>query len=108
MLVPSYNTRDGWLRDKTYLVLAIDNISAANPTRRTVPAHGSRAIITPARASLPVRTIARHVARVPADSADDVGCVILALWAVILAVTNLPTVLTGLVLIVPERSVQGS
>ena len=48
------------------------------------------------------------MACVTADAADDVGCVVLFLRAVILAMADLATVLAGLVLIVTQRSVERS
>jgi hypothetical protein len=46
------------------------------------------------------------VASVTADTADDVGSVVLLLRAIILAMTDLATVLASLVLIVTEGAVQ--
>ena len=46
------------------------------------------------------------MARIPADTADDIGRIVLLLRAVVLAVTNLTAVLASLVLIVAQRSVQ--
>jgi hypothetical protein len=48
------------------------------------------------------------MASVTADTADDAGRVVLLLRAVVLAVSDLAAVLARLVLIVAERSVQGS
>ena len=45
---------------------------------------------------------------VAADTADDVGSVVLLLGTVVLAVTNLPAVLACLVLVVTQGSVQRS
>jgi hypothetical protein len=45
---------------------------------------------------------------VTADTADDAGCVVLLLGAVVLAVANLPAVLACLVLVITERSVESS
>ena len=46
------------------------------------------------------------MACIPADTADDVGGVVLLLRAVVLAVTYLTAVLASLILIVAQRSVQ--
>ncbi len=48
------------------------------------------------------------MAGVSTGSADDVGSEVLFLGAVVLAVTDLATVLTSLVLIVTQSTVQGS
>lgn len=88
----------------TYLVLAVHGIAsaaAANPAARA--AHGT--IVAPASAPLSVRAITRHVAGIAADTADDVGGVVLLLGAIVLAVPNLAAVLARLVLVVTEGSV---
>ena len=46
------------------------------------------------------------MARIATDAADDVGRVVAGLWTVVLAVTNLTTVLTSLILIVAEGTVE--
>lgn len=48
------------------------------------------------------------MASVTTDTADDVGSVVLALGAVVFAVTNLTTVLASLVLVVTKSTVEGS
>jgi len=48
------------------------------------------------------------VASITADTADDVGGVVLLLRAVILAMSNLAAVLAGLVFVITQSSVQGS
>jgi hypothetical protein len=47
------------------------------------------------------------VTSVTADTADDVGGVVLLLWAVILAMSNLTAVLASLVFVITQSSVQG-
>jgi hypothetical protein len=90
----------------TYLVLAVNGVTTTDAAGNRTSAR--RAIIAPAGASLPVWTITGHVASVTADTADDVGGVILLLRAVILAVTNLTTVLAGLILVITQSSVKCS
>jgi hypothetical protein len=51
-------------------------------------------------ATLSIRTISGHVAGVAADSADDVGSEVALLGTIVLAMSDLTTVLTSLVLIV--------
>jgi hypothetical protein len=41
------------------------------------------------------------------NTTDDVGSVVALLWAVVLPVSDLSTILTGLVLIVTKRAVEG-
>lgn len=48
------------------------------------------------------------MASVATDSADDAGGVVLLLGAVVLAMSDLTTVLASLVLVVTERAVQSS
>lgn len=86
-----------------YLVLTIDCVATTNSTGRAA----TRAVVAPAGTSLSVRTIASHVAGVTTDAADDAGSVVLALGAIVLAMTNLATVLAGLVLVVSQGTVEG-
>lgn len=51
-------------------------------------------------------TIARHMARTPADTTDDVGSEVALFRAVVLAMSNTTAVLADLVLIVSEGSVK--
>lgn len=91
----------------TYLVLAVHRIAAARGAE-TASCGPDRSIVAPVGASLPVRTIAGHVACIATNAADDVGSVVLLLWAVVLAVANLTAVLAGLVLVITEGTVEGS
>ena len=45
---------------------------------------------------------------VTADTADDVGCEVLRLWTIVLSVTDLTAVLTGLVFVVTKGTVECS
>lgn len=90
----------------TYLVLAVDGISASNTTGRS--ATGGVAVVAPAGALLAVGTISGHVSCVATDTANNAGSVILSLGAVVLAVTDLTAVLAGLVLVVSECTVESS
>ena len=47
------------------------------------------------------------MACIATDTADDVGRVVAGLWTVVLAVTNFTTVLTSLILIVAEGTIEG-
>lgn len=86
----------------TYLVFTVNGISATDTTSRT----GSSIIVAPAGTTLSVGTIASHVTRVTADATDDAGSVVLLLRTVVLAMTDLTTVLASLVLVVSERTVE--
>lgn len=88
----------------TYLIFAIHSIAA---TKAAASLGTHRTVVTPAGTPLPVWAITRHVTGVAADTADDVGSVVLLLGTVVLAVTNLATVLACLVLVVTQGSVQG-
>jgi hypothetical protein len=46
------------------------------------------------------------VARISTDAANDIGSEVLLLGAVVFPVTNLTTVLAGLILVIPESTVQ--
>lgn len=47
------------------------------------------------------------MASIATNTADDAGCVVLALGAVVLAMANLSTILASLVLVVSEGTVEG-
>lgn len=84
----------------TYLHFTVNSIAAAGPAAKA-------AVIAPAGTLLAVGTVASHVARVTAHTTDDAGSKVLALGTVVLAVTNLATVLASLVLVVSEGTVEG-
>lgn len=89
-------------RKMTYLVVGV--VFSAS----TDPSLGPWAIVAPACASLSIRTVARHVAGIATHPTDDAGSKILLLRAVVLAVSDLATVLASLVFVVTQGSVQGS
>lgn len=93
-------------RRGTYLVLAIHSITTTTKATASPGAHW--AVITPTSAALSIRAIAGHVTSVTADTADDVGSVVLLLRAVILPMTNLSAVLARLIFVIAKGSVQGS
>lgn len=86
----------------TYLVLCVVFSASAEPSL------GPWTIVAPACASLSIRTVASHVAGIATYSADDAGSEVLLLWTVVLAMSYLTTVLTSLVFIVTQSSVQSS
>ena len=65
-------------------------------------------MVAPAGSLLAVGTIPGHVAGITTNAANDAGCVILSLGAVNLAMSDLTTVLAGLVLVVSQGAVEGS
>jgi hypothetical protein len=87
--------------ERTYLVLAIDRIPTTNATSRT-----GRAIVAPVCSLLSVGAIPSHMAGISTGTADDVRREVGLLWTVVLAVTDLTTVLTSLVLIITKRTVE--
>lgn len=89
-------------RTMTYLVLGVVFSASADPSL------GPWAIIAPACAPLSIGTVACHVAGIATHSTDDAGSEVLLLRAVVLAVSDLTTVLASLVFIVTQGSVQSS
>ena len=87
---------------ETYLVLAIGSIAGTNAGR------SASTIVAPTGTLLPVWTIPCHVAGIATHATDDVGCVVLLLRTVVLAMPDLSTVLASLVLVVTEGTVQSS
>jgi hypothetical protein len=65
-------------------------------------------VIAPGLTNFTVGTIAGHVTSLTTNTADDAGRKVLLLWAIVLAMADLTTVLTGLVLVVTEGTVEGS
>lgn len=86
----------------TYLVVGVVFSASADPSL------GPWAIIAPACTSLPIRTVAGHMACVATHSADDAGSKVLLLRAIVLAVSYLATILASLVFIITQGSVQSS
>jgi hypothetical protein len=84
------------------LHLAIHGITSANSTIATPV----RASVAPVTASLAIRTIAGHVSSIATDTTNDVRSEVTLLGAVILAVSNLTTVLASLVLVVTKGTVK--
>jgi hypothetical protein len=82
---------------KTYLVFAINSVTTADTASVT-----GRSIVAPTGTLLPVGTIPRHMAGVSTETADDIGREVLLLGAVVLAMSDLTTVLTRLVFVVTK------
>lgn len=108
--MPLFEYRDAytaWLI--THLILLINNLSTTGrPGTDATSRAESWSVVAPASTTLPVGTIPRHVASIATDSADNVGGVVLLLRTLPFPVANLPTVLTGLVFIVTQSTVQCS
>lgn len=64
-------------------------------------------VVAPRLTDFAVGTIASHVTSLTTDTADDAGREVLLLWTIVLAMTNLTTVLAGLVLVVTKGTVEG-
>ena len=73
---------------------------------RLLTAVAKSIIVAPGLSDLALGTIARHVAGLTTDAANDTGCEILLLWAVVLAMTDFTAVLAGLVLVVTKGTVE--
>lgn len=89
----------------TYLILSVDVISTTNLAGSWT---SGWAIVAPASTLLPVRTITSHMTSIATNTANDVGREVLLLRTVVLAVSYLSTVLTSLVFVVAEGTVQSS
>jgi uncharacterized membrane protein len=92
------------------LHLSIHGIASANSTRIAWSTTNAATVATvaPVAASLAIGTITSHVTSIATNTTDDVGGEVALLGAVVLAVTNLTTVLASLVLIVTKSTVEGS
>jgi hypothetical protein len=82
----------------TYLVLAVDGVPTANTAGDGPGAHGT--VVAPARTALSVWTVSGHMTGVATDTADDVRSVVLLLWTVVFAMTDLSAVLASLILVI--------
>ena len=54
-----------------------------------------------------VRAVARHVSGVATHAADDVGCEVASLRAIVFTVADFATILAGLILVVTKGTIQG-
>jgi hypothetical protein len=64
-------------------------------------------VISPGLADLTIGTVAGHMSSLATDAADDASGEVLLLWAVVLPMSDLTTVLARLVLVVTEGTVEG-
>lgn len=94
---------DEW-KNYTYLHLAVDSIAATNLASRA----RTRIVVTPAGTALTIGTITSHVASITTDAADDARSKVLSLRTIVLAMADLATVLTSLILVVTEGTIQRS
>jgi hypothetical protein len=78
--------------------------SVANATLGTVASDA--VVVAPRLADLAVGTIASHMSSLTTDTADDTSSEVLLLGTVVLAMTDLTTVLAGLVLVVSKGTVK--
>ena len=103
-IVSQYQSRHskGWA-EFAYLHFAVNGIATADAASSR-----TSTIVTPACATLTIRTITSHVTCVTADTTNDARRKVLALWTIVLAVTDLTTVLTSLILVVSKGTVEGS
>ena len=90
---------------KSYLVLSVNSISSANAASCRAR-WTARTIIAPVCTTLSVGAISCHVTSVATDTTNDVGGEIALLGTVVLAMTNLTTVLASLILIVSKGTVE--
>lgn len=84
------------------LIFPIDRITGSRTARFASPP----VVVPPVGTPLSVWTVSCHVPGIPADTADDVCSEVSLLGTVVLSMTNLPTVLASLVLIITEGAVQ--
>ena len=57
-------------------------------------------------AFLTLTTILCHVASVTADATYDISCEVSLFWAIVFAMADLTTILTGLVLVITESAIE--
>lgn len=76
------------LEHLTYLIFTINRVTSSDSTSWTT-GRGSWSIVTPVSSALSVRTVSSHMARVAADTTDDVSSEVALLGAVVFAMTNL-------------------
>jgi hypothetical protein len=89
--------------------LTVNSIASTESTRSaTASTEASTGVVAPIATSLAVRTIAGHVSSVATNATDNVGSEVTLLGAVVLAMSNLSTVLASLVLIVAKSTVESS
>jgi len=92
------------------LHLTVDSIASTNGTRtaRTsgTTGTGEATVVAPVTASLAIGTIAGHVASVATNATDNVGGEVALLGTVVLAMSDLTTVLASLVLVITESTVE--
>lgn len=86
------------------LHLTVDSIALPDGSAATA----ITAAIPPVGTSLAVRTITSHMASIATDATDDVGGKVPLLGTIVLAMSNLATVLTSLILIITEGTVESS
>jgi hypothetical protein len=104
--VPTMTARfDAALAELRHEVRVLGVEASAWTPRGTTHSHAWRALLC-IRVSVHW-TITRHVARAATDTTDDVSGEITLFWAVVFAVTDVAAILTDLVLVVAERTVQG-
>jgi hypothetical protein len=84
------------------LHLSVNSIATANSFAATEAA----LVVAPVASSLAVGTITSHMARVTADTTDDVRSEVALLGAVIFAMPDLTAILASLVLIVTKSTVE--
>jgi hypothetical protein len=96
----SGTTTTHFCHESIQFILSAANLGCITIERATV-------IVAPLLASFTVRAIASHMTCLSADSADDTSSVVLLLRAIIFAMSDLTTVLAGLVFVVTKGSVEG-
>ena len=58
------------------------------------------------RISIPIGAVSGHMACISTDTTDDVGCEVALFWAIVLSMANLAAVLTCLIFIVTESTIE--
>lgn len=79
----------------THLHLAINSVTLS-----------AWSVVPPISSPLTIRTISRHVSCVTTDTTDDVGSEVALLGTLVPTMADLATVLTRLILVVTESTVQ--
>jgi hypothetical protein len=90
---------------QSYLILSVNRISGSNTTCMATSRWATWTIPI-ACTALSIWAILCHVASITADPADDVSRKVSLFWAVVFAMSDLATILTSLVLVITEGTVE--
>jgi len=90
------------------VVVIVSCVSATDSGSSRSAVESTSVVVAPVCAALTIGTVTSHVACVTADTADDASSEVLCLRAVVLAMSDLATVLASLVFVVTQGTVESS